>query len=408
MPKFPLIACASFLLAIACQVEQPPAATSGLQLYNYAVHQVHGADWSSRSEAFWAGSSLNEQGVDQGFVFCANLQNPLWQAELTGANPISFYGVRASQTAGCLAVGLTQSKGWGIKRGDEFSDAYAVRLNAQGQTLWEVCDGDTLNDAYFDAIEDADGNWFALGTALLDRNRLVLLSKISSEGQLMWSRRYLVGGFENVGQALAWSSDGALLAAGYLAEKVFLLKLNPENGDVQFLKISGRPTQNLTLLNQLQPKHVSLAADAGGIYVGTTGFFGLDCSQVNLMKFGLSGDLEWDFVYARWPNAVIEKMVLSPMGWPVLLLSQSSQNPNLSYPGGFSNRRALLSRLDGAGALKDSCDFGSTATLTQGLALKLDGETSRLLGSTYNLNRLDRSLFQAHLNNTGQLIPNVP
>jgi hypothetical protein len=408
LPKFSLIACATFLLVIACQVEPPPAASSGLQLYNYAVHHVHGADWSTRSEAFWAGSSLNEQGVDQGFVFCANPQNPLWNAELTGSNPIAFHAVRASHTSGCIAVGVTQSKGWGIERGDQFSDAYAVRLNAQGQILWEVCDGDTLNDAYFDALEDVDGNWFALGTALLDRNRLVLLSKISNEGQLIWSRRYLVGGFENVGQALAWSSDGTLLAAGYLAEKVFLLKLDPENGDVQFLKISSRPTQNLSLLNQLQPKHVSLAADQGGIYLGTTGFFGLDCSEVNLMKFGLSGDLEWDLVYGRWPNAVLEKIALSPMGWPVLLLSQSSQNPNLSYPGGFSNRRALLTRLDGAGALRDSFHFGSTATLNQGLALKLEGETTRLLGSTYNLNRLDRSLFQAHLNNSGQLISNVP
>lgn len=408
MPKFPLIACAGFLWLIACRVDPPPAASSGLQLYNHAVHQVNGADWSSRSEAFWAGSSLNEQGVDQGFVFCANPQKPLWHAELTGSNPIWFNAVRASHTAGCLAVGVTQSKGWGIKRGDQFSDAYAVRLNAQGQTRWEVFDGDTLNDAYFDALEDADGNWFALGSVLLDRNRLVLLSKMSSEGQLIWSRRYLIGGFENVGQALAWNSDGSLLAAGYLAEKVFLMKLNPENGDVQFLKISSRPTQNLALLNQLQPKHTCLAADAGGIYLGTTGFFGLDCSQVNLMKFGLSGDLEWDFIYGRWPNAVLEKIALSTKGWPILLLSQSSQNPNLSYPGGFSNRRVLLSRLNGAGALRDSCDFGSTATLTQGLALKLEGETTQLLGSTYNLNRLDRSLFQAHLNTSGQLIPNVP
>jgi regulation of enolase protein 1 (concanavalin A-like superfamily) len=110
----------------------------------------------------------------------------------------------------------------------------------------------------------------------------------------LWTRTY--GGIENdCGESVIQASDGGFIVAGYSAmngpgnDDVYLMKTDA-NGDILWSKTYGGP---------LSDRGYSVTQTSEGEFViaGYTDFYGVDVSDVYLIKTDANGDTVWTMTY---------------------------------------------------------------------------------------------------------------
>jgi uncharacterized delta-60 repeat protein len=110
---------------------------------------------------------------------------------------------------GFLLVGWTESIGEGDK------DVYAVRTNAQGESLWETTYGGPSGDGGNAAVALPDGSFVIAGwtRSFGAGEHDVYLIKIDDTGQLLWQRTF-GGEKDDIANSIATTPDGGLVIAG--------------------------------------------------------------------------------------------------------------------------------------------------------------------------------------------------
>ncbi|MFT5780605.1 MAG: hypothetical protein ACI837_003568, partial [Crocinitomicaceae bacterium] len=152
------------------------------------------------------------EGAGNSDVFVVKLDpngNILWEKTYGGASNEFGRSVIAT-TLGYVIAGSTESFGSGLE------DAYLVNIDVNGSLLWSRSYGGTSFDGANSLIQTTD-NGFALagyiesaGAGFWD----ILLLKTDSLGQLSWSKAYGTANFD-YGQDLLQTLDSGYLISGY-------------------------------------------------------------------------------------------------------------------------------------------------------------------------------------------------
>lgn len=200
------------------------------------------------------------------------------------------YGNSIAQTSdnGFIVGGATESFDVSIR------DGYVLRLDEFGDTLWTLTIGGPSIDEIKSIIETEEGDFIATGSTFSSGagNSDVSLVKLNSEGNIIWEKTY--GGLDNeYGNEVIETSTGYLIAGasvsfGYGEEDAYLIRVDFD-GNLLWSKSYG--DDSFDGFNSIID-----AIGGGFIMVGYTQSFG-NLMDVLLIKTDDEGNLEWSRAY---------------------------------------------------------------------------------------------------------------
>ena len=135
-----------------------------------------------------------------------------------------------------LIVGETNSKGAGN------SDAWIIKLNEQGELLWDKTYGGKENDGAYSIVESEDGGYVICGYTWSKGNGRDdgWVFKIDKNGKLLWDKTFGAGGSDRLNTIIKADGEG-YIAVGFADREH--CALCSEQGYIWVIKISdtGNP-----------------------------------------------------------------------------------------------------------------------------------------------------------------------
>ncbi len=218
--------------------------------------------------------------------------NVLWSKAYGGEGQDTAYSVTGTPDGGFMVAGFTTSFGEGG------SDAWILRTDGQGDTLWSALYGGSTYDAATCIIPAQDEGYVVTGWHCPEEgNQDIYVFKIDTLGNLVWERTY-GGEQDDMGYAIAPTSDGGYVVEGCTWSRgaglsdIWLLKIDA-SGDTLWTRTYGGPNYESTVDNNAESFSVSETSDGGYIVLGSTRSFGSLEEDVYLVKTNASGDTVW-------------------------------------------------------------------------------------------------------------------
>jgi hypothetical protein len=133
---------------------------------------------------------------------------------------------------GYVLVGSTESFG------RRYSDVYVVKMNKNGNRIWQKAYGGSRDDVGYSIVEDSDGYVIAGKTESYGENYRsdLYMLKISKNGKLLWERTYGKKQ-DDIGYDIAKTKDGYIVVGEIADERtrdrdVYIVKTN-KNGKLR-------------------------------------------------------------------------------------------------------------------------------------------------------------------------------
>ncbi len=205
-----------------------------------------------------------------------SIGNLLWSKTYGGINDDKAFCVKQTTDSGYVIAGQTNSFGAGN------ADAYLIKTDANGDTLWTKTFGGGFNDFAFFVQQTSDTGYIITGQTISfgAGNSDVYLIKTDTIGNLIWSKTF--GGTNvDVGHSVEQTSDGGYIIAGnttsfgFSNSHVYLIKTN-SSGNLIWSKI----------LSTLYSFSIQQTTDGGYIIAGSS-------IDIDLIKTDSTGNLLW-------------------------------------------------------------------------------------------------------------------
>jgi len=223
------------------------------------------------------GTNSTESGDWNVYLVRTNyLGDTIWAKSYGGDMDDRGYGAVCVQD-GFLVVGATKS----FSGGDW--DVYILKIDDEGNLVEQHVYGGSGDDYGLYITEVSTGGYVVAGytTSIGTGDRDFYIIKIDEEGDLLWERAY--GGNEiETAYRIRETSDGGFLVVGYTSsfgsgfDDIYLIKLDPE-GYVVWRKILGGPDFD-------SGYDVITTSDGAILVVGSTESYGAGGEDVYLIK----------------------------------------------------------------------------------------------------------------------------
>ncbi len=217
------------------------------------------------------------------YLIKANAQgDTLWTRTFGGdSGDDAAYSVAQTSDGGYIIAGGTHSFGAGPV------DAWLLRANASGDTLWTKTIGGAEYDVGNSVQQTTDGGYIIAGSTGTASD--VYLVKTDSHGDTLWTRKYGGTGLD-WGEAVQQTTDGGYIVTGRTTSLgkrgVYLIKTNAA-GDTLWSRAYGQSSNS-------SGYSVQQTTDGGYIIAGTTSFVG---DSVYLVRTNAQGDTLWTRTY---------------------------------------------------------------------------------------------------------------
>jgi len=206
--------------------------------------------------------------------------------------------------------------------GESNPDAYLIKTNAEGDTLWTRTYGGGDDDEINSVIQTDDGYYIALGTtrSFGQGNADFYFVETSPAADTVWDDTF--GGFSNdYGQAVQETDDGYILAGstanfGSGNFDAWLVRIDYEYEIFWHKAFGGADADNAY---DVQP-----TADGGFISAGSTKSFGPGDRSFFLFKASASGDSLWANVFGGEDRDECRSVKQTPNGGYIMAGSSKS------------------------------------------------------------------------------------
>ena len=137
--------------------------------------------------------------------------NIVWRTGAGGGEDDILEAIIETSDGAIVAVGFTSSDTFEVSGQ---SDAWVVKLDENGELVWETNLGDAQRDVAMSVVETADlGYAFTGSTETVADKRDVWVVKLDQDGLVEWDRKY--GGSENdTANSIQQTSDGGYIIGG--------------------------------------------------------------------------------------------------------------------------------------------------------------------------------------------------
>ena len=207
----------------------------------------------------------------------------IWQKTYGGAAWDEARAIRPTADNGYIVAGYTESFGAGV------SDFWALKLDVNGDAVWNKTYGGALTDEAYSIQETPDGGYVLCGITEVagTGDNDVSIIKINSTGDVQWAKQYNKG-INDEANDIQTTEDGGYVIAGYDGEnpgQCWILKLN-SSGDIEWDKRYGANYTD-------KAYSIQQTNDNGYIVAGYTYSFTTTDNDMLLIKLDQSGNLEW-------------------------------------------------------------------------------------------------------------------
>jgi len=301
MKKIILIAILISLFPLTVILAQEPGDTLWTKTYGginsdagYSVQQTSDNGYIVAGET----SSFGAGACDAYLIKTNSLGDTIWTKTYGGSGPDRAFSVVVDQYGYYAVAGETEV--------DRVCDFFVLKVDAtNGDTLWSKTYGGSGNDYGFSITIDQDGYYLVTGETSsfgVGSFDFWVLKINSANGDTIWTKTY--GGSEyDYGRSIVVDQDGYYVVAGYTrsygvgtAPNFWILKINPSNGDTLWTKAYGGTSGEYLL---------SVAVDNDGYYVaaGETMSYGAGNYDLWLLKINpATGDTIWTKTYGGSDN----------------------------------------------------------------------------------------------------------
>jgi hypothetical protein len=245
----------------------------------YAVQETSGGGYiiSGYTQSFGAGNT------DAYVIRTNSLGDTLWTKTYGGAHDDDGLYIRQTFDNGFILCGYTQEVVAGQR------SIYLVKTNSAGDTLWTKAYGGADEDFGVSVKQTPDSGFiiasttFSFGAGGSD----ACLTKTNSAGNIVWSKTYGGVDYEYTNSVCLSQGGGYLLNAyttsfGTGSQSIYLVKTN-NNGDTLWTKVIGGTSAN-------EAYDARQTADGGFIIAGLTNSFGVNGYDNYLVKTDLNGN----------------------------------------------------------------------------------------------------------------------
>lgn len=168
------------------------------------------------------GNTLTRHGV--GEFWCSKLDaegNIEWRQFFGGTGNDRAYGVAQANDGGFVITGSSESSDFDISNSSGSYDFWAIKITAQGDLVWENSFGGTGIDKAWDISNTNDNAYVITGSTFsadidISKNNGesdVWLVKIDDNGELLWEKTYGGSGFDSA-RGVNLSTDGGFIING--------------------------------------------------------------------------------------------------------------------------------------------------------------------------------------------------
>ncbi|MHA1253606.1 MAG: SBBP repeat-containing protein [Candidatus Helarchaeota archaeon] len=241
------------------------------------------------------------------------------------------------------------------------SSVILIKITSSGDEKWTKFWGGSNRDLSYDIVIDENNDLYITGMSESygAGNYDVLLMKYNSSGSLKWNITWGGSGYE-VGYAMDIDNEGNLYITGYTDSygagdlDIILLKFN-SSGNLEWNKTWGGSAEDFG-------KGIALDS-LGNIYItGYSESFGKGYSDLVLLKYNSSGELEWNKTIGGIYNDIGEDIDIDNLGY--IYISGYINNFNLQ------NSDIILLKYDSSGNLLINESWDSSADdLSYGISL---------------------------------------
>ena len=210
----------------------------------------------------------------------------LWTKTYGGINYDYCYEIQEAIYGGFIATGWTDSYGAGNY------DVYLIKITASGDSAWAKTFGGIENDGGFSVKQTFDGGFIVAGCteSFGAGNNDVYLIKTTADGNAYWIKNY--GGFDtDIGFSVLQTPDAGYIIAGSTTSygaggcDVYLVRTDM-NGDTLWTRNYGGTSYDVA-------RAIQRTSDGGYIIAGSTESFGAGNSDIYLIKTDETGNLQW-------------------------------------------------------------------------------------------------------------------
>ena len=252
-------------------------------IYIFKVDDAGDVQWNvSVGDALWDDSQKVLQNTEGDYIVLARSQSPvsesdllliklnkdgaiLWQRSYGGSQTDSAVSIVQTNDGGYILISTSDSADIDISNNKGASDIWVLKIDSDGNKIWDRNYGGTQSDVATDAIRTDDGNVVIIGRTYSDdidinTNKGVAdcwIIKLDNQGAILWNKTYGGSELENPTQ-IAETSSGNLVVAGYSSSSDGDLSVNSGNNDFWVLEL-----------------------DSGGSLISSNTFGGADSDRLN-------------------------------------------------------------------------------------------------------------------------------
>jgi hypothetical protein len=243
-----------------------------------------------------ATKSFGVDSIDIYVIRTDSLGDTLWTRTYGGLYEERGYSIKRTPDGGFIIAGRTNSFGAGG------FDAYLIRIDSLGDTLWTRTYGDSMEDYATCVVIAPDDNFVITGITRIPSVR-VLLTKVDTLGNVIWTKTYGPSG--SYAHSIGNTMDGGFIITGqtpapFVLRDVYLLKTD-SLGDSLWSKNIG------LRYGSSDERHVGYSVeqtvDGGYIIAGDARIDGVSDYDLFLIKTNSTGDTLWTRLYGGALNS---------------------------------------------------------------------------------------------------------
>jgi len=343
----------------------------------------------------------------------------IWDKTFGGSSYDLAFSLIQTTDGGYAIAGYTQSKGAGE------SDAWILKLDSQGNKLWDKTFGGSDNDEAWTIIQTNDGGYAISGytesKGAGEEDAWIL--KLDNQGNLLWEKTF-GGSDEDVAIYIIQTTDGGYAISGYTESKgagesdAWILKLDKE-GNLNENSEAPESTEKSEMVtwdktfgwsNEDDGAYSLIQTNDGGYAVaGWTYFRDVNYYDVGVMKLDYTGNIEWDQTFGGSGYDKAYSIIQTTDGgyviagetsfraaeeYDVFIIKLDSQGDMIwvkTYGGSDSDKaESIIQTTDGGYAIAGYTESKGAGRLDFWL-IKLDSQGNMIWDKTYGGNGIDRA-----------------